>query len=136
MIKAIVFAIAGTFAAGIAWADNVAKSDRMLCSSAKATICFETGECFSVMPWEIDVPQFLIIDKKKKLIATPKGSSQQRTTPIQSVNKADNLLYIQGFESGRAFSIVIDERLGTLTASIARDGISVAVFGDCTDADI
>jgi hypothetical protein len=45
-------------------------------------------------------------------------------------------LCLQGIEGARAFSFVIDESTGSLTASIARDGISVNVFGACTDADL
>ena len=48
----------------------------------------------------------------------------------------DGLIYLQGIEGARAFSFVIDESTGSLTASIARDGISVNVFGACTDADL
>jgi hypothetical protein len=121
---------------GSASADNVADSDRLLCSSSQAALCFETGQCFPIMPWEADVPQFIVIDKKKKRIATPKGSEEQRTTPITSLGEADGIVFLQGFEAGRAFSIVINEQLGTLTASVARDGIAVSVFGNCTDADI
>jgi len=39
-------------------------------------------------------------------------------------------------EGGRAFSFVIDEATGLLTVAVARDGLSVSVFGACTDADV
>ena len=39
-------------------------------------------------------------------------------------------------EAGRAFSFVIDEVTGLLTAALADDGLSLSVFGDCTDADV
>lgn len=38
--------------------------------------------------------------------------------------------------SGRAFSFVIDEATGHMTVAVSRDGLSVSVFGACTDADI
>ncbi len=42
---------------------------------------------------------------------------------------------LQGIEDGRVFGFVIDEESGVLTVSVARDGISVSVFGACTDAN-
>lgn len=122
--------------ASSAWGDSVADSQRLLCSSSQVSMCFETGQCHVVMPWEVSVPQFIVVDLKKKTVATTKGSAEQRMTPISNMSKADGLIYLQGFEAGRAFSFIIDETLGTLTASIARDGLSVSVFGNCTDADI
>ena len=51
------------------------------------------------------------------------------------MERQDGVLFIQGIESGRAFSFVVEELTGILTASVARDGVSVSVFGACTDAD-
>ncbi len=45
-------------------------------------------------------------------------------------------MIMQGIEQERAFGFVIDEASGLLTASVARDGLAVSVFGACTDADI
>ena len=45
-------------------------------------------------------------------------------------------IYLQGKEGERTFSFVIDEYSGHMTVAIVRDGISVTVFGACTDADI
>jgi hypothetical protein len=52
------------------------------------------------------------------------------------VSKNDGLIFLQGIEGGRAFSFVIEEAGGHMTVSVARDGISVNVFGACTDSDI
>lgn len=118
------------------WADSVADSKQLLCASSQVSMCFENGECHVVAPWEVNVPQFTVVDLDKKTISTTKGSEEQRTTPFNHMSRVDGLIYVQGFEAGRAFSIIIDEAMGTLTASIARDGMSVSVFGNCTDADI
>ena len=48
----------------------------------------------------------------------------------------DGLIYLQGIEGRRAFSIVVDEESGRMTVAVSRDGISVSVFGACTDTDI
>lgn len=50
-----------------------------------------------------------------------------------AVNKVDGAVFLQGIERRRAFSIVIDEQFGTMNAAGARDGVTVSVFGACTD---
>jgi hypothetical protein len=134
-MQRILIVFTGLFAGSMVIAENVEDADRLLCSASQVMMCFETGECFTVPPWEIDVPQFVVIDKNKKAISTTKGSGENRSTPIATVHEEGGDIFLQGFEQGRAFSIVINESLGTLNAAVARDGVSVAVFGACTNAE-
>jgi hypothetical protein len=48
------------------------------------------------------------------------------------MQRTDGMIVLQGFEAGRAFSFVIQEESGQLSAAIARQGITVSVFGACT----
>ena len=119
-----------------ALADDVTDSDRLLCSASEVTVCFESSDCVDVMPWELDMPQFIVIDLKKKTLSTTKASGENRSTPILTLLRDDEEIILQGVEAGRAFSFVIDELTGLLTVAVARDGMSVNVYGACTDADI
>ena len=123
------------FAASAAFADNIEGVDRLLCATSRIVVCFEDGDCIDVLPWEIDVPQFVVIDAKKKTLSTTKASGENRSTPIRTLQRDDGTIILQGIEQGRAFGFVIDEESGLLTVSVARDGMSVSVFGACTDAD-
>lgn len=117
-------------------ADDLSGSKEFLCTVSRAMLCFENGECFPVQPWEIDMPQFVIVDTGKKRISTPRGSENPRTTELDVVLRENGSIVLQGVDIGRAFSIVIDESTGLLSAAIARDGFSVSAFGACTDADV
>jgi hypothetical protein len=119
-----------------ALADDVTDSDRLLCSASEVTVCFESSDCVEVMPWELDMPQFIVVDLKKKTLSTTKASGENRSTPIRTLQRDDQEIILQGVEAGRAFSFVIDELTGLLTVAVARDGLSVSVYGACTDADI
>jgi hypothetical protein len=125
-----------TLVASVAFADNVENSDRLLCSTARVVICFEHGECIEMPAWEVNIPQFLIVDEKKLTLSTTKASDENRVTPIRTLRREDGLIIFQGSEQGRAFSAVIDEATGILTAAVSRDGATVSVFGNCTDAEI
>jgi hypothetical protein len=82
------------------------------------------------------VPDFVVINTKKKTISTTKASGLNRSTEFSKVEKSDGLIYLQGVDRGRAFSFVIDEATGRMTVAVSRDGLSVTVFGACTDTDI
>ncbi len=131
---AIVFA--GILAGGLAQAENLEGVDKMICATAQVQICIENDTCYAATPAELDIPNFVVIDTRKKTISTTRASNQNRSTPFTSVEKSDGLFYFQGIEGGRAFSFVIDEATGHMTVAVSRDGLSVSVFGACTDADI
>lgn len=82
------------------------------------------------------MPQFVVIDTERNVIATTRASDRQRSTKIANYHRDGGVIYLQGMEAGRAFSFVIDEVTGLLTAALADDGLSLSVFGACTDADV
>src|SRR5210317_921574 len=119
-----------------ALADNLEGVDKMICAAGQVQICIENDMCYPANAAELDVPDFVIIDLKKKVISTTKASNQNRSTPLKYIERADGLVYLQGIEGGRAFSFMIDEATGRMTVSVARDGVAVSVFGACTDAEL
>jgi hypothetical protein len=135
-MKKLAIAIAGVLFGGLVQADNLEGVNEMVCAPAQVQICIENDTCYSATPAELGVPDFVIIDTKKKTISTTKSSDQNRSSPFTSVSKSDGLIYLQGIEGERAFSFVIDEASGRMTVAVARDGISVIVFGACTDTDL
>ena len=135
MKKSVMVCLAA-LAGSTAPAEDLSSVDEFVCSVSHVSLCAETGECFDVQPWEIDMPQFVVVDMKRKMIATTRASDQRRSTAISNSSRDSAVIYLQGTEAGRAFSIVIDEATGLLTAAVARDGFSISVFGACTDADV
>lgn len=135
-MKNFTLACVALLTSAVAIAENVEGVDKMICSAGQAQICLETADCYSATPWELSIPDFVIIDLKKKTVSTTKASGLDRSTTFSKVELEDGLIYLQGIDGGRAFSFVIDEASGRMTAAIARDGLSVTVFGACTDADL
>ena len=135
-MKKLLLASLGLAVFGVAAAEDVTGVTRMVCASGQAQICFETGDCYAATPRELAVPDFVIIDTKKGTISTTKASGLNRSTEFAKSERKEGLIYLQGVEEGRAFSFVIHEQTGRLTAAIARDGLSVTVFGACTAAKL
>ena len=135
-MKKLAIACAGLLAGSAAVSDNLEGVDELLCAAGNVQICFENNECYAVQPWELSMPDFVVIDTKEKTVSTTKASGENRSTPFSSVERSNGLIYLQGIEGGRTFSFVIEENSGHLTIAIVRDGVSVSVFGVCTDSDV
>jgi hypothetical protein len=135
-MKKLILASLGLAVSGAVIAEDVTEVTRMVCASGQAQICLESGDCYSAIPWELAVPDFVIIDTKKGTISTTKASGLNRSTEFTKTERREGLIHLQGVEGGRAFSFVIHEKTGRLTAAIARDGLSVTVFGACTAAKL
>jgi hypothetical protein len=113
-------------------ADNLSGADRILCTAVQATICESGGECEIGLPWLWNIPQFVVVDLEAKTLGTTKASGENRVTPIKNLQRAEGMIFLQGIEAGRAFSFAIQEETGRLSAAIARQEITVSVFGACT----
>ena len=135
-MKKAIIAVAGLVSTGIAWAENVTGVDRMICAATQVHICIEFDTCYPAESVELGIPDFIIIDTDDKIVSTTPASGENRSTPFTSYVREDGLIYLQGTEGGRAFSFVVEELTGSLTAAVATDGITVNVFGVCTDTDI
>ena len=85
--------------------------------------------------YDLGVPDFVVINTKKKTVSTTRASNLNRSSSFSSVNRTDGLIYLQGIEGERAFSFVIDEATGRMTVAVSRDGFAVSVFGACTDTN-
>ena len=116
----------------VAAADDVTGQQALLCTAVQATLCTDDGECVIENPWDLNIPQFLELNLKDKTVSTTKASGENRTTPIRALLREDGLIILQGVEGGRAFSFVITEKTGLLSAAVARDRQTVSVFGACT----
>ena len=114
-------------------ADDLTGATSFLCSAQTVSVCVpEDPDCESGPASTWNIPQFIQVDLTAKRLSTTKSSGQNRSTPIENLQKKEGAVYLQGVENGRAFSIRIDESSGEMSAAVARDGVVVAVFGMCT----
>jgi hypothetical protein len=127
-VAAVLFA-AGTPALR---ADDLTGADQLLCTAVQATRCNDDGDCTQDLPWNLNVPQFIQVDLKARRLSTTKASGENRSTPIESLKREKGQIVLQGYEGGRAFSFVIEEATGMLSAAVAAQGKAVVVFGACT----
>ncbi len=119
---------------GVAAADSLDGADRLLCSPVDVVVCTGDGVCEAEVPAELGIPPFVVVDLKKKVLSTTAASSESRSTPIESVQRADGMIVLHGQEMGRAFTWLMDEASGRVSLATVRDSVVINVFGACTPA--
>jgi hypothetical protein len=113
-------------------ADDLTGAKSVLCTVIQATACFADGTCEVGAAWEWNIPQFIEVDLVGMKLSTTKASGENRSTAIKNLERDGELIVVQGFELGRAFSFVINEKSGMATVAVAREDRGVTIMGSCT----
>jgi hypothetical protein len=113
-------------------ADNLTGADRILCAAVQANVCTTDGQCKTGPPWGWNMPDFVVVDLVAKKLSTTPTSGDNRETPIRGLLREQGLIVLHGFEMGRAFSVLINEATGEASFAVAREHLTVSVFGSCT----
>ena len=117
-------------------ADNLAGSDQFLCAVLDVTQCLDVEGCKQALAEDLNIPQFLRVNTRARSISTTPASGANRETKAQTVTRSEGSIVFQGVETGRAFSLYIDEATGLATFASVSDGRIVTVFAACTpDSD-
>jgi hypothetical protein len=119
--------------ATVLWADDLSGASKLLCAPLQGSECRRDG-CETDPAWEMNVPQFVEIDLDGKTITSTDSGDGKKATKIASVKRDDNLIVLQGYDNGRAFSMVITEPSGFATMGITVDDGGVVLFASCTKA--
>lgn len=104
----------------------------LLCAVIDAIECGADGNCVMGSAESENLPQFIHISVKEKIIKATKGSGVERVSKIRQIDHNGGKLIMQGVEDGRGWNIVISEETGKLAATVADDRVGFIVFGACT----
>jgi hypothetical protein len=114
---------------------HASDSDRsapLLCAVTKVVDCGATGDCYDVMPEEVNISSFIKIDFAKKKVDEVGKGDNLRTTTFKNFEQMEGKTIIQGAEHGRAWSILVSDTEGTMSATVTDDGYVFTIFGACT----
>ena len=101
-----------------------------LCAVVQALECSPDGTCERRGPSDINLPQFMKIDPKAKVIAATEPGG--RSAPVHDLTTVDGKLVMHGGQQGRGWSAVIVGDTGKMSVSIVDEGATFVVFGACT----
>jgi hypothetical protein len=116
-------------------ADDLTGSQRFVCSAWHAAVCGTEGTCEATEAWRLNLPDFLEVDLRGKVMQTREGSDEPRTTPIQNVAREGNQIILSGHQETRGWSWVVNEGSGEGVLALISDNSSVSLFTVCTATD-
>lgn len=120
-----------TFAASTATAGGFDGSKNLLCATLEISECdFDTG-CERKTYLQADFPAFVEVEFDGKRLVAVVAGDDGRASAIESVTSKDGKTILQGAEHGRAWSMVISQESGDMTATVADIGATFSVFGAC-----
>ncbi len=107
-------------------------SKPLICAVMEDFDCIPGDECLSGTAESMNIPQFLKIDFKEKVITGKGGDGKVRSTTVKNMERVDGKMILQGIQNGKAWSMVITEATGKMTITAADDQVGFVVFGACT----
>ncbi len=107
-------------------------SSDIVCAVMDAVACAEDKSCVQNTARAFELPEFIILDSKKKVLRAAYESGYKAVSPVKSFEQSDSHFILQGIENGRGWNIAIDTKNGKMSGSAVGDAISFLVFGTCT----
>lgn len=111
----------------------------LLCVPITVIECDAGAACETLTIEEVDLPQFVVIDFKEKLIKPTQDTGMTNTSKIASLSDIDGKLILQGAEDGRkdekdgtGWTISIEQETGKLVMAAAGDQVAFVIHGACT----
>ena len=122
-------ALCALFAAVAARAGSVDGSKPLVCDLVEAAQCDGVAACTDVTLEQIDLAGPIHVDFAASRLHS---TDEQRTSPIASVEKEDDVILLQGSQNGRGWTMVIDRATGHLSATLADAEGAIVIAGACT----
>jgi hypothetical protein len=137
-VKTIFILVAGVFGA-TALAADFDGSKTLMCSLAQITECDAGSECRGVTNENVDAPDFVKLNFKKKQVVAISAGVESEPGEIDNVIDLANYIVVQGVQGGAensadalAWSVTINHESGHMTFAAAGEKAVFVVFGACT----
>jgi hypothetical protein len=100
----------------------------ILCALSSVMECARRGECERSTAEDAQVPAFVRVDVRGRVLSTVDGA---RTSPIASTQRVNGRLMIQGMQNERIWGAVINEQTGQMSATVGEDDGAIVISGAC-----
>jgi len=113
-------------------AEGIDGKKDVVCAVMDVVACLEEESCLQGRASSFDLPEFIILDAKAKVIRPAYEGGEKAVSPVKNVERNGTHLILQGVENGRGWDIAIDTESGKMRAASVGDAVSFLAFGSCT----
>ena len=107
-------------------------SKDVVCAVQNVMACVDDRACVQGTAKEFELPVFIILDSKKKILRAAYESGDKAVSPIKNLEKNGTHMILQGVENSRGWDIAINTKTGRMSGAGVGDALSFLVFGACT----
>ncbi len=108
-------------------------SKNLVCAIIEAIECVPGESCKKVGAEDLNLPRFLTVDFRKKLISGNRPNNGGRLeAAIKAQTSQKGSMILQGAQNGRAWNLTLEERNGRMTVTAAGHNEGFVIFGACT----
>jgi hypothetical protein len=115
-----------------AMADSFDGKSIVICSTISVTACTSEGLCLQGQAHTFDMPAFMVIDVKNKLVRSTGEDDPNLSSPIKAKAITEQSVILQGFENHRGWTMAIDRKDGSLNLSSTGPDVNFMITGNCT----
>ena len=101
--------------------------------------CLNAGVCSRGEARSFDLPEFLNVDFKKKMVhASYDADSEKQTanSPINNSEVSGNQLILQSFENNHGWTMAINQESGRMSVSAVGHEVTYTIFGACQSLSV
>ena len=120
-------------AAGVSAEDPVITGKKdLICASQDIMACIDGAVCMQGKPSTFDMPTFMFVDIKTKVIRAVDEDGSSVTSPIKTHEVTEQSAIMQGYENHRGWTLAIDKMEGSFTLSSTGPDVNFMIMGACT----
>jgi hypothetical protein len=112
-------------------ADEEGAGDSLLCAVTHTVSCDSLGDCFIGPASAVNLPVFLRFDRGKRVVETARQGGERRTSNVVHVSDEGDAMVFLGDEGDSGWSAMISKSTGSLTGTVAEQGVGYMIFGSC-----
>jgi hypothetical protein len=124
--------VAASFTSTSVAAEGIDGKRDVVCAVMDVVACLEEADCLQGRASSFELPEFIILDAKAKVIRPAYEGGEKAVSPVKNVERNGTHLILQGVENGRGWDIAIDTESGKMRAASVGDAVSFLAFGSCT----
>lgn len=120
------------FASGTAVAKEAYDgSVNFICATQGVMACVDGAICSRGQPRDFDMPDFMMVDFKGKVIRAFYDGDKEATSSIKNMEKSGSQLILQGVENDHGWSVAVHRESGRMNVGVAGSEVSFTLFGAC-----
>ena len=104
----------------------------LVCATINVVACTEGPVCMQGTSQTFELPSFIFVDFKNKMVRGTDESGHDEVSPIKNHEKTESQIILQGIENHHGWTLAIDRQTGAMNLSSSGAEVGFLVMGNCT----